>query len=85
MPEVCFFDGISITMNPSEHNPPHFHAKYAEFKALFDFNGEILKGSFPPKQTKITSVWAMMRNKELLNNWELLKNGKITVRIEPLK
>ena len=26
MPEICRFYGIVITMNFSEHGPPHFHA-----------------------------------------------------------
>jgi hypothetical protein len=85
MPEISFFDGIYITMNPSEHNPPHFHARYAEYKALFDFEGEIIKGNFPTKQEKIVSVWAIKRSKELLDNWNLLREGKITFYIEPLK
>ncbi len=27
-----------------DHNPPHFHAEYQAKNALFDFNGNILKG-----------------------------------------
>jgi hypothetical protein len=32
MPEISLFYGIRITMNWDEHNPPHFHVKYAEYK-----------------------------------------------------
>lgn len=28
MPEISLFYGIRITMNWSDHNPPHFHAEY---------------------------------------------------------
>jgi len=28
MPEISRFLGIIITMYYSEHNPPHFHARY---------------------------------------------------------
>lgn len=28
MPTICSFRGIKIYINYSEHNPPHFHAKY---------------------------------------------------------
>lgn len=30
MPEISLFYGIRITMNYSEHNPPHIHIQYAE-------------------------------------------------------
>ena len=33
MPEVSRFFGISIRMYYDEHNPPHFHAIYAESEA----------------------------------------------------
>lgn len=33
MPEISNFYGIIIYMFPQEHNPPHFHVKYNEFKA----------------------------------------------------
>ena len=33
MPEISRFLGIIITMYFSEHNPPHFHARYGEHKA----------------------------------------------------
>jgi hypothetical protein len=32
MPEISLFYGIRITMNWDEHNPPHFHVKYVEYK-----------------------------------------------------
>jgi hypothetical protein len=33
MPEISRFLGIIMTMYFSEHNPPHFHARYGEHKA----------------------------------------------------
>jgi hypothetical protein len=44
MPEICRFFGIIIRMFFDEHDPPHFHAEYQGSKAVFDFNGNILKG-----------------------------------------
>ena len=54
MPTISIFYGIVITMffGPTEHPPPHFHAKYAEFKARIDIQKcEILDGKLPSKQT----------------------------------
>ena len=35
MPSISRFLGIIITMYYREHNPPHFHVKYNEYKAIF--------------------------------------------------
>ena len=32
MPQICFFYGIYIWMNFADHQPPHFHAWYGDFK-----------------------------------------------------
>jgi hypothetical protein len=32
MPEVCRFFGIVIRMYFDEHNPPHFHAIYGDWR-----------------------------------------------------
>ena len=34
MPEISSFYGIVIYMYFNEHNPPHFHVKYADFNAI---------------------------------------------------
>jgi len=44
MPIISSFFGIIIRMYYHEHNPPHLHVEYQENKAVFDFNGNILKG-----------------------------------------
>lgn len=52
MPTISIFFGIVIRMycSPSEHNPPHIHAYYQEFKAIVDIKTcEITEGNFPKK------------------------------------
>lgn len=41
------FYGIVITMynNGSEHNPPHFHARYAGHNAVFNLEGDLMTSS----------------------------------------
>ncbi len=34
MPEICRFLGIVISMYFDEHNPPHFHVRYNEYRAV---------------------------------------------------
>ena len=45
VPRLSYFYGISIYMYPRDHNPPHFHANYGEFSALFLVaTGETISG-----------------------------------------
>jgi len=86
MPTISMFYGILIQMfNNNEHNPPHFHAIFAEFKAVFNMDGDIMTGSFPKKQSKLVSAWAEIHKDELLANWELAINGEAVYKIEPLR
>ncbi len=84
MPEICRFLGIIITMNFSDHNPPHFHVRYNEYEAsikIDDFG--ILVGKLPPKIFGIVAEWAVLRQDDLRKCWELSRNGEI-MKIEPL-
>ena len=50
MPEVCRFLGIIIAMYYKEHNPPHFHVRYNEFKAVIAIDTlALIEGKLPPK------------------------------------
>jgi hypothetical protein len=50
MPQISFFLGIIIRMFYRNHNPPHFHAVYAEYEGLIDINKlELIGGSLPPR------------------------------------
>ena len=50
MPEISRFFGIIITMNYSDHAPPHFHVRYAEQKALVGIESLVLlRGRLSPR------------------------------------
>ena len=85
MPIVSIFYGIIISMYAADHLPPHFHAKYAEFEAQFDFNGKIIAGKFPAKKKKLIEAWTIIHAEELIANWELLNVGVNPLPIDPLK
>lgn len=85
MPEICMFGGIRITMYYSDHNPPHFHAEYGEFKALIDIQrGYVIKGALPSRQLKYVLAWCEMHLDELMQNWELAKDANPLNKITPL-
>lgn len=88
MPTISMFYGILIRMylGKKEHNPPHFHAYYQETTGIFDIKKcELIEGNLPKKQTQIIIAWALLRQDELLADWELAQNGETPYNIDPLK
>lgn len=79
------FFGIIIYMYYAEHKPPHFHAKYQNYEAVFDFDGELLEGAMPKAQLKLIAAWAVLHGQELAANWELAEEKQPLYRIEPLR
>ena len=68
-----------------EHNPPHFHAEFQGYKAVFDFQGNILKGRLKSKTAvKLIREWIDMHIDELEKDWNLARAGKEMKKIEPL-
>jgi len=49
MPEISRFYGIIIAMFFDDHNPPHFHARYAGEKVAIEIKGvkAMLKADLP--------------------------------------
>ncbi|MEZ5671784.1 MAG: DUF4160 domain-containing protein [Thiotrichaceae bacterium] len=88
MPTISMFYGIIIRMYfaPDEHNPPHFHAYYNEFKATIGLDTlEIMEGSLPRKQLRLVQAWAELHYDELQANWQMAMNGEHPYKIEPLR
>lgn len=85
MPVISSFYGIKVTMYYDEHNPPHFHATYNNEKASIEIEkARVMVGSMPSRQLKIILAWCVIHQKELLENWELAREGKVLKSISPL-
>ncbi len=70
MPTVAEFYGIVIQMYFAGHNPPHFHARYGNSKALVRIaDGEIIQGRSPPAAARLVREWALARRDDLAQNW----------------
>ena len=86
MPTISMFYGIIISMyNNSEHNPPHFHARYQDSEAIFNMDGELIKGKMPAKKCDLIKAWAIIHKEDLLANWELAIAEQPLFKIDPLK
>ena len=88
MPSISMFYGIIISMyweKAGQHHSPHFHARYSDNKAEFDFDGNIIAGDFPSKQASLVKAWALIHQDELRANWDLAMQDETLYKIEPLK
>ena len=84
MPEISRFYGIVITINFNDHLPPHFHARYGEFRATIRFDGEILDGRLPSRALGLIRAWAWQHQGELMLDWTLARTLQPLVPIAPL-
>lgn len=66
MPEISRFYGIIIQMFFEDHNPPHFHIEYGEYKAVIDFQNDIVNGYMPNRALKLIFEWMELHKEELL-------------------
>ena len=84
MPEISRFYGIIIAMYYSEHNPPHFHVKYNDYRAIINIQTGEMEGKLPRRVINLVYEWLDLRKEELLANWAHIENGETLVEIQPL-
>jgi hypothetical protein len=85
MPIISMFYGIIISMFFNDHAPPHFHAKYAEFKGIIDINKlEMIEGNLPKRALTLILDWAALHQSALLDDWRLCQEKQSPKKIEPL-
>lgn len=85
MPEISRFLGIVIYMYFNDHNPPHFHAVYGDYKAsiLIKTLG-LMEGKLPSKVMSLVIEWAQEHQEDLLENWTSIKETGQYRKIKPL-
>ena len=70
---LSMFDFLQFMLYDFDHNPPHFHAIYAEYKILVSIiTLEALKGEMPKPQLKRILKWATLNQSALLEEFEYL-------------
>jgi hypothetical protein len=85
VPRISFFYGIVITMYFYDHDPPHFHAQYAEHHAAIEIgSGAVLVGGLPSRALKLVTEWASLHREELETDWESARSGGTPDSIDPL-
>jgi hypothetical protein len=89
LPEISRFFGIVIRMfaeSGAPHHRPHFHAYYEGQVGIFAIDDiELVGGGLPARETRLVVAWAEIHRQELLENWNVLQNGRLPAKIEPLR
>lgn len=81
-PLISYFHGIFIRMRFD--GGQRLYAEYGGDAATFDFEGNMLGGSFPAKQRMYVAVWADIRRTELTVLWELMRTENAYFNIRGL-
>ena len=84
MPEVSRFYGIVIGMYYGDHNPPHFHVRYNDYRAVINILTGEVEGKLPRRVLTLTFEWLDLHKDDLMNNWKRMENGEVVVEIKPL-
>jgi len=85
MPELCCFLGIVIYMLFDDHQPPHFHAEYGEYKVSVEIETGVIEGRFPRRALNALMEWYGMHKEELAEDWRLASAHQPLNKISPLE
>jgi len=68
-----------------DHNPPHFHVRYSNFRAIVGIADlRIIRGDLPRIAKRLVMEWASDHQAELMENWRLCQTKERPVTIAPL-
>ncbi len=86
MPEISRFFGIVIFMYFDEHNPPHFHVRYNEERAVVSINElKVTQGKLSKRALALVLEWANEHREDLIGNWNSLQTTGEFSKIAPLE
>lgn len=77
MPCIKRIGSIKIYIYARDHNPPHFHAIYAEFEELIEIKSlNSYSGSLPKTPRKKVIEWASENKIYLMKKWMEFNSDK---------
>lgn len=68
-----------------QHNKPHVHVTYGEYRASVGIDGELLAGSLPQKQFRMLVGWLALHEEEAYAAWNKAVRGEHFDKIKPLQ
>jgi len=85
VPTLSTLYGIVIAMYFNDHDPPHFHERYAERRARVAIaDGQPLDGDLPTRALRLVHEWTDLHRGELEENWRRAQDLRPLRRIDPL-
>ena len=70
----------------NDHAPPHCHARFGEDEATVSIlDGIVIAGVLKRRQLRLVLAWVELHRDELLENWELARQGKPMRSLEGLR
>jgi len=85
VPKIASFYGIDIYMYYLDHNPPHFHVRYAGLKATVEIQtGRVISTELPSRAVRLVLEWHSQNQAELLDLWEQSRRGEPLTPIKTL-
>ncbi len=85
MPTISSFYRIMVRMYRSDHNPPHFHARYAGDEVEMNIRGGAWQGRLPQRALAMLQAWRKAHVEELPDNWNRAQVELPLQRIAPLE
>lgn len=85
MPEISRFLGIVVQLYFQDHHPPHFHARYGEYRIKVQIESGVIEGRFPPRALRNLMEWYDLHRAELMQDWQLASRGEQPFPIAPLE
>ena len=83
MPVVAIVDGMLIILFFNDHDPPHFHVEFGEFKARVSIaTSEIIEGRLPVAKRRKLLEWAKAHREELGQAWKEVRQDRKPQRIK---
>lgn len=72
MPVIAIVSAVKTQFFAKEHPPPHFHAEFAEYRAVIDIETlKVSRGGLPPSKLRDVLESAEPRKAALLQMWYL--------------
>jgi hypothetical protein len=75
-----------VSINWTDHNPPHFHVRYAEYDGSITIHPiRPLDGNLPRRVLSLALEWAALHQEELAENWDRAQQQVPLKKIAPLE
>lgn len=76
MPTIYIINGILISMFGFDHNPPHIHVQYGEYRFTITLANRIVTGTAPSSVIREVNDFMDSHMEELNELWEKASKGE---------